>query len=142
MLTGMVDTGSASARRVLLRREVGRLREHESRRAFDVVVAVGILAGPRDSFVLRAQDLPVLDTGLRTDVLCSMVEQSPPPWRTAWLIRPGLPEPHDQDLQWLAAARTAFGIHRRHLDGFYVVTRAGWRDVLTGETREWVRLRL
>jgi hypothetical protein len=142
MLTRMVDTGTASARRVLLRREVGRLRERESRRAFDAAVAVGVLGGPRDSFVLRAQDLPVLDTALRTDVLSSMVEQSPAPWRTAWLTRPGTPELHDQDLHWLAAARTAFGIHRRRLEGFYVVTRTGWRDVLTGETREWVRLRL
>ena len=58
----------------------------------------------------------------------------PAKWRTAWLVRPGTPEPHDLDLQWLAAARTAFGMHGRALDGFYVITRTGWRDVLTDET--------
>src|SRR4051812_21279129 len=142
MLTGMAAAEDSTAPRMLLRAEVGRLRERESRRVYDAAVAVGILAGPRDSFVVRAQALPVMDTALCTDVLASMVRQSPRRWRTAWLIRSGTPELHDQDLRWLAAARTAFGIHRRTLDGFYVVTRAGWRDVLTGETREWVRLRL
>jgi hypothetical protein len=128
--------------RVLLREEVGRFRGRESRRVFDAAVHVGVLAGPRDSFVVRAQDLPAVDAALRTDVLCSLVEQAPPGWRTAWLARPGAPELHDQDLRWLAAARTAFGIHARPLDGFFVVTRTGWRDVLTDETRVWRRLRL
>lgn len=128
--------------RALLREEVGRLRERESRRVFDVAVQVGVLAGPRDSFVVRAQDLPAVDAALRTDVLCSLVEQAPPTWRTAWLVRPGVPELHDQDLCWLAAARTAFGIHARSLEGFYVVTRTGWRDMLTDEIRVWTRLRL
>ena len=128
--------------RSLLRQEVGRLRGRESRRVFDAAVHVGVLAGPRDSFVVRAQDLPAVDAALRTDVLSSLVEQAPSTWRTAWLARPGDPELHDQDLAWLAAARTAFGIHARPLEGFYVVTRTGWRDVLTDETRVWTRLRL
>ena len=128
--------------RSLLRQEVGRLRGRESRRVFDAAVHVGVLAGPRDSFVVRAQDLPAVDSALRTDVLSSLVEQAPPTWRTAWLVRPGVPELHDQDLGWLAAARTAFAIHARRLEGFYVVTRTGWRDALTDETRVWTRLRL
>lgn len=128
--------------RALLRQEVGRFRGRESRRVFDAAVHVGVLAGPRDSFVVRAQDLPVVDTALRTDVLCSLVEQAPPDWHTVWLARSGDPELHDQDLCWLAAARTAFGIHARPLEGFYVITRTGWRDVLSGETRVWRRLRL
>jgi hypothetical protein len=126
----------------LLREEVGRFRERETRRVFDAAVHVGEIAGPRDSFVMRAQDLPTVDAALRTDVLSSLVEQAPPGWRTAWLARPGSPELHDQDLRWLAAARTAFGIHGRPLDGFYVVTRQGWRDVMTEEMRTWTRLRL
>jgi hypothetical protein len=134
--------GSPAGVRALLREEVGRFRERESRRVFDAAVHVGVLAGPRDSFVVRAQDLPAVDAGLRTDVLCSLVGQAPPDWRTTWLTRPGTPELHDQDLRWLAAARTAFGVHGRPLDGFYVVTRTGWRDALTEETRVWTRLRL
>src|SRR3954453_7280424 len=69
--------------RSLLRQEVGRLRGRESRRVYDASVHVGVLAGPRDSFVVRAQDLPAVDAALRTDVLSSLVEQAPPTWRTA-----------------------------------------------------------
>jgi hypothetical protein len=130
-----------SERERLLRLEVGRFRERESRRVFDVMVQVGVLGGERDTFVVRAQDLPAVDASLRVDVVSSLLEQGPG-WRTAWLVRPGTPEPHDLDLQWLAAARSAFGIHGRELRGFYVITRAGWRDVLTGESRTWKRLRL
>jgi hypothetical protein len=126
----------------LLRLEVGRFRARESRRVFDPAVVVGELGGDRDSFVLRAQDLPAVDGALRTDVVSALLEDSPPTWRTAWVVRPGTPEPHDLDLRWLAAARTAFGMHARPLDGFYVLTRSGWRDVVTGESRVWRRLRL
>ena len=126
----------------LLRLEVGRFRARESRRVFDPAVVVGELGGDRDSFVLRAQDLPAVDGALRTDVVSALLEDSPPTWRTAWVVRPGTPEPHDLDLRWLAAARTAFGMHARPLDAFYVLTRSGWRDVVTGESRVWRRLRL
>jgi hypothetical protein len=142
MLTRMPAPASTVDRRLLLREEVGRFRERESRRVFDSAVQVGVLAGARDAFVVRAQDLPVMDAALRVDVLSAMVDQAPPAWCTAWLIRAGTPELHDQDLHWLAAARTAFGIHARPLDGFYVITRAGWRDVLNEEIRVWKRLRL
>ena len=137
-----VTRSAASDRRLLLRQEVGRFRARESRRVFDLSVHVGVLGGPRDSFVVRAQDLPAVDGALRTDVVAALLEDSPDDWRTAWLVRPGTPEQHDLDLQWLAAAGTAFGMHGRRLDGFFVITRTGWRDVLTDETRVWKRLRL
>jgi hypothetical protein len=143
MLRTMPETRSPGPdRRLLLRQEVGRFRARESRRVFDVSVHVGVLGGPRDSFVVRAQDLPAVDAALRTDVVAALVGNSPASWRTAWLVRPGTPEPHDLDLQWLAAASSAFGMHDRTLDGFFVLTRAGWRDVLTDEARVWKRLRL
>lgn len=129
-------------RRLLLRQEVGRFRARESRRVFDTAVHVGVLAGDRTGFVARAADLPALDAALRLDVVCMLVEQSPQEWRTAWVVRAGTPEVHDLDLQWLAAAQMAFAIHGRRLDGCYVVTRAGWRDTLTEESRVWARLRL
>lgn len=125
-----------------LRLEVGRFRERESRRVFDVAVQVGALGGSRDSFVVRAQDLPALDVALRVDVVSSLVDGGDPEWHRAWILRPGTPEPHDLDLQWYAAARSAFAIHGRRLEGFYVLTRSGWRDVTTGESRTWKRLRL
>jgi hypothetical protein len=121
---------------------VGRFRARESRRVFDASVQVGVLDGPRDSFTVRAADLPVVDAALRTDVVAALLDDSPDDWRTAWLVRPGVPEVHDLDLAWLGAAGTAFGMHGRPLEAFYTVTRSGWLDVLTGERRVWKRLRL
>lgn len=129
-------------RRRLLRLEVGQFRERESRRVFDTSVHVGVLAGPRTGFVVRAADLPALDAGLRIDVVSALVEQTPDAWRTAWVVRAGTPAVHDVDVEWLAAVHVAFGVHRRPLDGCFVLTRAGWRDAHTDETRVWARLRL
>ncbi len=125
-----------------LRLEVGRFRERESRRVFDVTVAVGRLGERHDSFVVRAQDLPAMDAALRVDVVGSLLDQGDPAWRHAWLLRPGTPEQHDLDLDWFSAAGRAFAIHGRDLEGFYVLTRSGWRDVVTGDGRTWRRLRL
>lgn len=118
------------------------LRARESRRRFDVTVNVGRLAGVHDSFVVRAQDLPVVDAALRTDVVSSLVAQTEEDGCCVWLCRPGEPAPHDLDLEWLSATRVAFGMHGRDLAGFYAVTRRGWLDVCSGERRTWKRLRL
>jgi hypothetical protein len=126
----------------LLRQEVGRLRQRETRRVFDATVHVGRLGGPHDSFVVRAQDLPAVDTALRTDVLAAMLEGAPPDWMSTWLTRPGRPVLGDDDLAWLAAARTAYGMHGRQLATCHAVTRYGWVDLVTGSSREWKRLRL
>jgi hypothetical protein len=133
---------AAVRRRLLLRQEVGRFRERESRRVFDTTVQVGVLGGPRTGFPVRAADLPAYDAGLRSDVVGGLLEATPAAWGTLLLMRAGTPEPHDLDLQWLAAARLAFGSHGRVLEGCYAVTRTGWRDVVTGEARTWTRLRL
>lgn len=125
-----------------LRREVGLLRARESRRVFHTVVAVGDLGGEGEGFVVRAQDLPVADAALRTDVMCALLAQVGEGPMSAWLARSGFPETCDVDLGWLAAAIAAFGIHGRTLAGFYAITRADWLDVRTGETRVWRRLRL
>jgi hypothetical protein len=127
---------------VLLREEVGRFRARETRRVFDTAVYVGELGGPREGFVVRAADLPAFDAGLRTDVVGGLLQEAPASWSTVLVLRAGTPEPHDLDLHWLAAARTAFGSHDRSLGGCFVVTRTGWRDALTDETRTWARLRL
>lgn len=84
----------------------------------------------------------MVDAALRTDVVSRLLEDTPPEWRTAWLVRPGTPEPHDLDQAWLAAVLTAFGMHGRRLDGCYVITRTGWRDPLSGRAQVWARLRL
>jgi len=133
---------TAEERESRLRAEVGRLRLRETRRVFDLAVHVGVLGGGHDTFVLRAQDLRVVDAALRVDAVARLLEDAPPQWDSAWLSRPGGPEPHDEDVRWLAAASAAYGMHGRRLTGFHVVTRYGWRDVLTGEQRTWRRLRL
>lgn len=138
----MTETTPSADLRLLLRREVGQLRERETRRVFDPAVYVGTLGGARHSFVVRRRDLPALDPGLRVDVVSELLEQTDPGDRTGWLVRPGTPEPHDEDLAWLAAAGTAFSMHGRILEDFYAITRYGWRDVRTGATRTWKRLRL
>jgi hypothetical protein len=131
-----------TARRALLREEVGRFRARESRRVFDLALHVGQLGGPRDTFVVPARDLPVMDVGLRTDVASALLEGTDASWGDAWVTRPGTPELHDLDLQWLAAVTEVFAMHGRTLEGFWVLTRFGWRDALTEETRVWKRLRL
>ncbi len=135
-----MDNGADLQR--LLREEVGRLRVRESRRVFDLSVHVGELGGERDSFVVRAQDVPVIDAALRTDVVAALVAHTENHVRTAWVVRPGLPVPHDLDFAWLSAATAGFGIHGRPLQGFYAITRAGWLDVRSGAHRTWKRLRL
>jgi hypothetical protein len=132
----------ADVRLRTLREEVGRLRQRETRRRFDACLHVGELGGQRTGFVVAARDLPVMDVELRVDVVSRLLQESPSSWCTAWLVRPGTAEQHDEDLRWLSAVRTAFAMHDRLLDGCYAVTRYGWRDLVTAETRSWVRLRL
>jgi hypothetical protein len=130
--------------RPLLRLEVGGLRRRESRRVFDPSVHVGALGGPRRSFVFRAQDRPVMDRGLRVEVMCSLLDEREDDVAGAavWLVRPGVPELSDLDLEWQSAAGFAFATRERRPAGFYVVTRTGWLDVRSGESRVWKRLRL
>jgi hypothetical protein len=136
------STGPDAGARRLLREEVGRFRARESRRVFDPSVHVGQLAGDRSGFVIRAQDRTAMDAALRLDVASRLVEQSPSEWRTAWLVRPGTPERHDLDLEWLAAFRTALDVHARPLEACYVITRSGWRDLRSDHQHVWARLRL
>ncbi len=126
----------------LLRLEVGRLRQRETRRVFDLAVYVGALDGDRASWVVPARDLPAVDHGVRTDVVSALLETAREEHSAAWLVRPGDPDQHDADLHWLAAADAAFAIHGRRLESFHAITRYGWRDVRTGESRHWKRLRL
>jgi hypothetical protein len=137
-----VPTAADPAVAAQLREEVGRLRQRETRRVFDAVVHVGRLGGPHDSFVVRAQDVPAVDAALRTDLLAAMLEGAPTDWSSTWLTRSGLPVVGDDDLAWLAAARTAYGMHGRELLSCHAVTRYGWVDLVTGDRREWKRLRL
>jgi hypothetical protein len=122
------------------RLEVGRLRARDQRRTFPVELRVGRPAGPQVSL-----EVPRTDPGLRLDLTCALLDL----WREqhdgsafAWTVRPGVPTPHDADLAWYAAAVRAFGAVGAPLPGFRAVTKTGWLDVVTGESRVWKRLRL
>ena len=126
----------------LLRLEVGHLRRRETRRSFDSAVYVGTLGGQRDSFTLPLRDAPAVDAGVRTDVVATLLARTSLELRTLWLVRPGTPEMLDTDVAWAGAARRAFALHDRPLDGCHVITRYGWLDLDTGRSRTWKRLRI
>lgn len=128
----------------LLRLEVGGLRRRESRRRFDTVVHVGRLGCARTCRSVSRADLAVLDAGTRTEVVTWLLEELEPTGAGAhvWITREGEPTVQDEDLAWLSASVRALGCLGLTLDGFWTVTRAGWLDVRTGESRTWKRLRL
>ena len=84
------------------------------------------------------------DAGLRLDLVAALLGRTDPTATAAhgWVTRPGAPALHDADLAWHAAAVHAWGVHGLLLSGFHALTRTGWVDVVTGERREWKRLRL
>ena len=124
------------------RAEVARLRSGERRRTFPLGVHVGMPGATR-----RGLDVPwpvpgEYDAGVRFDVMCALVDELESRAAWCWLTRPGVPEVHDVDLAWLSAAVRAFGAHAVELAGFRAVTKTGWLDVTTGESRTWSRLRV
>lgn len=130
-----------------LRQEVGEFRRGERRRRFPLGVHAGTLGGPRASVQVGWPEPASYDAALRLDMVDALLAQEAdtPTGRRhvdVWLTRPGVPELHDLDLAWHAAARHAAGAHGLALAAFHVVTRTGWLDVLTGESRTWKRLRL
>jgi hypothetical protein len=127
------------------RLEVGRFRAGCAQRTFPLAVHVGVPAGPRRSFEVPWPVPEGYDVGLRLDLLLGLVGS----WSRdgsgsgcAWLTRQGVPVLHDQDTLWHAAAVRAFGALTVDLVAFRVVTKTGWLDVRTGESRTWRRLRL
>ena len=120
--------------------EVGRLRARDQRRTFPTELHLGQPAGARVSL-----EVPRADAGLRLDLVGALLDV----WREqhggpafGWTVRSGVPTPHDADLAWYAAAVRAFGAVGEAPQGFRAVTRTGWLDVVSGESRVWKRLRL
>ena len=90
--------------------------------------------------------MPLLYAGTCTDFVSWLLEEEPVSGEATgacvWLTRAGDPQLQDEDLAWLSATCRAFGALDRDLAGFWTVTRTGWIDVRTGESRTWKRLRL
>jgi hypothetical protein len=126
------------------RREVGEFRAREQRRRHPLGIHVGDPGRWRGSTELPWPEPRWHDAGVRVDVVTALLARIDPTVVAAsgWLTRPGVPELHDADLDWYAAAVRGFGAHDVTLTGFRAVTRTGWIDVVTGERRVWKRLRL
>lgn len=135
-----------------LHRAVARLRTRRPREPFDLTLHVGSLDGPRVGFVVHARERSDLDRGVRTDLVARLLRQALdagsedprptpgiPAGTSVWLTRPGSPSEEDDDHAWHAAARSAYASLGRTLGGFWVVTRTGWLDLVTGERRLWTR---
>jgi hypothetical protein len=120
---------------------VGRLRQRERRRRFDPEVHLGTLGAGSVALRLEGDQALAMDAALRIDLAARLVTAAEQV-TTAWLVRPGAPDPHDLDLGWLSALRMALGTHGLDLHRFFAVTRYGWLDVVSGERRTWKRLRL
>lgn len=58
-----------------------------------------------------------------------------------WITRPGELDLVDADAEWFAAARSGFARHGLALPAFFVLNRTAWVDLVTGERREWTRVR-
>lgn len=133
---GSTDRLDAHLRRAVLD-HVG----SESRRVFAAAIHLGLPGGPCVELTLdRRQD----DQALCTDVLESMVARHRRRHHDVtplvWLTRRGTLEAQDLDLRWSSAAHHA-ALELEVALPMAVVTRQGWRDPRTGETRTWRRLR-
>jgi len=125
----------------LLRRVVGTFRATEQRRRFPVSVHVGRLDGERTSFEVP-HVAGGLDPAAAFDLLDSALAGERPTEVDGWLTRPGVPALHDHDLLWMRATLAVLGSRGSSLRSFHTVTRTGWLDVRSGESRVWKRLRI
>jgi hypothetical protein len=133
------DPVDCEVQALLRRAVVEHVRAHRGRAVLPTV-HVGRPGGPARLFTVRRTDQ--VDHALRTDAVAAMLGRPEPgrpgPW--VWLGRAGDLVVHDLDLQWLAAARTAYAEAGVDLT-LVVVTRSGWRDPRSGLSRTWARVR-
>ena len=85
---------------------------------------------------------PVDEPSLRADLVERAIDElRETDGVIAWLTRGGDLGTADADLGWFAAARTGFARHGLVLPAFAVLTRTAWLDLVSGEKREWLRVR-
>lgn len=126
--------------RAALRRAVFALRSGERRRVFETAVHVGDPDGEHASYAVGGDRL---DQALRVDLLATLLTNVPEDQTPAfWLTRVGVPEPHDDDRVWLAAARQAFAEAGQEPRWCAIVTKNGWYDPVGGDSVTWDRLRI
>lgn len=118
------------------------VRAAGTRRALPLTAYVGVPGSARTPLVHD----PGHDAVLRADLVERVVDGLPD--RTvdlaracAWVTRPGDLSLDTRDHDWLVAARAGFGRHDLELPAFFVVSRNGWHEALSGRTRTWQRVR-
>lgn len=112
------------------------LARTEVRRRHPTLLRVGDPCGAAD---VVAED-PAWDHALRTDLLTALLWRRRGQNPLVWLTRTGSLAWQDVDQRWYAAflaSRVEIGLGAQLL----VVTRHGWHDPGTGETRTWRRIR-
>jgi hypothetical protein len=141
------DATLAPALHPWLRLRVAALRGSTLRRVFPASVEVidvpplpGGLPGPGVSSWQHDGD--VLDRGLRVDLIGRLAAGRTPRIAVV-VVRPGHHlDVTAEDAQWCGAARQAAGHLDRQLAAVVLLSRWGWLDQLSGEHREWRRLRI
>jgi hypothetical protein len=120
----------------------GFVRDAGTRRALPFTAYVGVPGSVRTALVHEQAH----DQVLRADLVERVVDGLPE--RTvrraaacAWVTRPGDLTLDTLDQDWLAAARAGFERHDLELPAFFVVSRNGWHEALSGRTRRWHRVR-
>lgn len=87
---------------------------------------------------------PWHDSGLRTDLVAAALGALDEPafaGALPWLTRGGDLATWEADLLWCAAALAGYARFGRTPPGFFVVTRRGWGNLLSGEVHAWHRVR-
>jgi hypothetical protein len=87
------------------------------------------------SRLLATVDLPLTEPEPRTP------DRDTAPGIALVHVRPGLPDPTDSDMAWLAASRCQAGMTAVGVSSAFALTRWGWVELASGERRSWVRLR-
>ena len=109
-----------------------------TRRAIPTTCHIGHPGGAQSRFPHGLVD----DPSLRADLVERAIDGLRETDRAcAWVSRGGELELNDADAEWLAASWSAFGRHGLVLPAFFVVNRNGWVDLVSGERRQWTRVR-
>lgn len=130
MLPGMTETDAlARGLRTALH---SLLDSGGARRAAPAVLHVG-LPGGRAHQRWAVVDDDSYDAGFRADLVVRGLDAVELDRPFPWLTRGGALVPLDVDLRWCAASRLAFERCGLELPGFFVVTSAGWFDLVAEE---------
>ena len=109
-----------------------------TRRDLQTTCHVGRPAGERTQFA----HLEIGDASLRADLVERAIDGLlTTEGACVWVTRSGELDLVDADAEWFAAARAAFARHGLPLPAFFVLNRRGWVDLVSGERREWYRVR-